>query len=312
MQKKAMQHRTPFVLLLLLVAVISAACAETQDSGRIVMDVYPQLSDAPIGNGVLTSLPRNTVLRSGDISISEAEINDYLSEMSPSLQEQLQGNKIFILEQLFTEQIMLEEAKTRLAEEGVSIEDKPDMEILQEFFGSLVTDVDVDDSDVEDFYEEYREMLGDMPFEEAEAQIRGLLVQMEQQDIVERYVMDIISEKQMELQESWFHSNAESALDNEVDQARVSGRPTFVAFGSESCVTCEEMKPIYEEIGRMFGGTVNVLEIKAEENQFLASRYGVQSVPTHLFYDEDGIEFYRDSGSMEQQDIEELLTELSE
>ncbi len=309
MQKK---HYRSSLAVLLLAALIFASCAETQDSGRIVMDVYPQLSDSPIGEGILTSLPRDVVLRSEDIIILQSEIDDYLEELSPSMQTQLENNKVFILEQLFTEQIMLTEAITKLEEEGTNIDGKADMEILQTFFGNLVTDVEVDDREVEVFYEEHKELLNGMPFEEAEDQIKGLLIQMQQQEMVEDYVMDTIAGKQMEVQESWFHRQAEKALDNELDQARVSGQPTFVAFKSEGCVTCEEMEPIYEQVGNIYSNRVNIIEVQAEENQFLASRYGVQSVPTHIFYDDQGIEFYRETGSMEREDIEELLADLTE
>jgi len=54
----------------------------------------------------------------------------------------------------------------------------------------------------------------------------------------------------------------------------------------------------------------NVLFIHVREQQILAYRYGVQSIPTQVFFDKDGKEVFRHNGFFPQEEIEKKLKEL--
>jgi thiol-disulfide isomerase/thioredoxin len=74
-------------------------------------------------------------------------------------------------------------------------------------------------------------------------------------------------------------------------------------FGATWCGPCKTFKPVL-----MSTVDENKLEIfDVEENQDLASSRGVRSIPTTIFYDEDGDEIKRFVGSKNKQDLEKAM-----
>jgi thioredoxin 1 len=100
------------------------------------------------------------------------------------------------------------------------------------------------------------------------------------------------------------------ATDNPVDKARSSGRPSLVDFGSKGCKPCDMLAPILAELKKKHDGRANVIFINVRDEQILAARYGIESIPTQIFFDKDGKEVFRHVGFFPQDQIEKKLAEI--
>lgn len=58
----------------------------------------------------------------------------------------------------------------------------------------------------------------------------------------------------------------------------------FVDFWAPWCAPCRMVGPIVEEISEEYGDDVAVSKVNVDENQDLAAKYGVQSIPTILLF----------------------------
>lgn len=66
-------------------------------------------------------------------------------------------------------------------------------------------------------------------------------------------------------------------------EALKSNIPVVVDFWAAWCGPCRMIAPIIEDLATEFDGKVKVGKIDVDENQNVAVRYGVRSIPTVLF-----------------------------
>ena len=94
-----------------------------------------------------------------------------------------------------------------------------------------------------------------------------------------------------------------SASDAAIRQALGSGKPTIIDLGARSCTSCKKMAPILEELAGSYRGQASVLFIDVREDQAAAKRFGVQMIPTQIFFDAQGREVKRHIGFMDRADL---------
>jgi len=58
-------------------------------------------------------------------------------------------------------------------------------------------------------------------------------------------------------------------------------------FWAEWCGPCKFMEPIIDELEKEFKGKVDFEKINVDENQEMAAKYNVMSIPTYIFLKED-------------------------
>lgn len=69
----------------------------------------------------------------------------------------------------------------------------------------------------------------------------------------------------------------EQTFDGEVLK---SDLPVLVDFWAEWCGPCRMVAPIVEELAGEYAGRLKVTKVDVDDNQNLAMRYGIMSIPT--------------------------------
>lgn len=98
-----------------------------------------------------------------------------------------------------------------------------------------------------------------------------------------------------------------SASATVISQALASGQPTVIDLGARSCIPCKKMAPILEELAATYHGKANILFIDVKEDRAAGNRFGIQMIPTQIFFDAQGKEVKRHVGFLDRPD---LMTEL--
>ena len=62
-----------------------------------------------------------------------------------------------------------------------------------------------------------------------------------------------------------------------------SGKPLVIDFWAEWCTPCRAITPMMNEFAREYEGRVNVGKCNVEDNDDLAVKFKIRSVPTILF-----------------------------
>lgn len=92
-----------------------------------------------------------------------------------------------------------------------------------------------------------------------------------------------------------------------IRQALASGKPTLVDFGAGYCIPCKEMKPILDSLKKDYRGRANVVFVDIKEEKNMPRKYGIQLIPTQVFYDAKGKEVKRHMGFMDRAAIVSVL-----
>ena len=91
----------------------------------------------------------------------------------------------------------------------------------------------------------------------------------------------------------------------------VAGRPlvTFVELGSVNCVPCRRMQPVMAAVEKKYGDQIEVLfhDVWKPDQRQYAEKYGIRLIPTQVFLDKDGKEFFRHEGFYPEEEIDKLL-----
>lgn len=64
--------------------------------------------------------------------------------------------------------------------------------------------------------------------------------------------------------------------------------PAIVDFYADWCQPCKIVAPVLEELASEYAGKIMVYKVNTENEQELASVFGIQSIPTLLFIPKEG------------------------
>jgi len=79
--------------------------------------------------------------------------------------------------------------------------------------------------------------------------------------------------------------------------------PRLVDLGATKCIPCKKMAPILDELKKECAETFEVVFIDVWENPDEGRKYGIQSIPTQIFYDASGKELFRHEGFFAKDEI---------
>lgn len=86
-------------------------------------------------------------------------------------------------------------------------------------------------------------------------------------------------------------------------------KATFIELGSVNCVPCKMMQPVMKEIEQEYGSQVNVVfhDVWTPEGKSYGEQYRIQAIPTQVFLDKNGKEYFRHIGFFPKEEIVKVL-----
>ena len=93
-------------------------------------------------------------------------------------------------------------------------------------------------------------------------------------------------------------------------QVPVPGMVTMVDLGAKKCIPCKMMAPIMEELEVEYKDQAAIIFIDVWENPTSAKEYGINTIPTQIFYNADGKEVLRHVGFFDKAGIVAELKKL--
>jgi thiol-disulfide isomerase/thioredoxin len=298
-KRKKISITTVFVFSII---VLSSVTVHAEQS-LTVNAKYPSLDLGPLGSATLAALDQGTLVTGDGLKITKTELTEAVGRQDPKLRSQFEKNLLFLLEQEVTRRLLVNEA----LKAGVFDRNKDENQVIQELFEQKVADISVSEKEIEDFYQANREMVGGAPFEQVKDGIRQYLDQDKKQQAAASYLSSLTNSVPLRVNKDWVELQSQRALDNLVDKARRSGKPTMVEFGAAGCVPCDMMQPILDKLRKDYPQKLNVVFIHVGEEQILAARYGIRSIPVQVFYDAKGKEVFRHVGFYAEKDVLEQL-----
>ncbi len=85
--------------------------------------------------------------------------------------------------------------------------------------------------------------------------------------------------------------------------AKDANLPRLVDLGAGACIPCKAMAPILEDLKKDQAGTIDVEFIDVWKDPDAGKQYGINTIPTQVFYDAGGKEFYRHEGFFAKDEI---------
>jgi thioredoxin 1 len=88
------------------------------------------------------------------------------------------------------------------------------------------------------------------------------------------------------------------------------GMPRLLDLGSKGCTACTLLEPVLEEIRSTYNEQLQVDFIDVWEHTQVATDYGVEIIPTQIFFNADGTEIHRHQGFISVEDVVKKIEEL--
>ena len=88
-----------------------------------------------------------------------------------------------------------------------------------------------------------------------------------------------------------------------------SYKVTFIELGSVGCIPCRQMQSVMESIESRYGNEVKIEfhDVWTESGKPFGVKYGIESIPTQVFLDQTGKEYFRHVGYFPEAELVKVL-----
>ncbi|MBN2652564.1 MAG: thioredoxin family protein [Spirochaetales bacterium] len=103
----------------------------------------------------------------------------------------------------------------------------------------------------------------------------------------------------------------QKVVEVKTEPAKIKYDIYFIELGSKNCAPCQAMVPVMEKVKENFEGLVRVVfyDVWLQSQKKYAEKYKIKIIPTQVFLDSEGNEFFRHEGFFAYEEIEKLLNE---
>jgi thioredoxin 1 len=265
---------------------------------------YPGLCSGALAHAELADLPEGTLLTCGAMKVSKQAVEAEIAKSPEKVRAQLKKSALFLLERTATRRLLLSVTKS----DGKAGADEN--AAIGAYLEGTVAKVAATEAEAKDFFKKNPTYFSGAPFSKVRKPILDYLTKQKRQTAVAEHIRTLGKRMPIKVSASWVKEQAPLMRDNAVDRVRLSGMPSMVDFGRHGCRPCDMMAPILKTLKGKYKGRANILFVHVEEEQILASRYGVSSIPCQVFFNKTGREVYRHTGFLAQEKIEKRLAGL--
>ncbi len=300
---------------------------ELQDTKKII---EPTHDITRISESIKSNEPETMILPAEEKQASEkldkdvlAMVNhtkiteDYLKERYEALSEEYKNayknDKESFLDQLIVRELFHQDAeKMGFGKELTNVmdeEQRKDMAI-EKLTKNITGKIEISEEEMKNFYNDHISDMKGASYEQVKSNIKNYLLQQEQTELINNFIESLRKEAEIVRNEEWIKEQQALNPKNPLDEALKSGKPTVLDLGASSCVPCKMMKPIFAELEQEYKGKANILLLEIYEYKTLANKYKVMVIPTQIFFDRDGSQFWRHEGFLAKDEIIKKLKEL--
>ncbi len=241
---------------------------------------------------------------------------NYLKERYRILPEEYKNtyknDKEGFLDHLIIRELLYQEAEKKGFAKGLNTKDAEEKKdaAIEKLIESIIEKIDIPEKEMKDFYNAHKSEVMGVEFEQVKPTIKNYLVQQKEGEVIDRYIEELKNRATIVRNEEWVKKQMVLKPSNPLEKALKSGKPTVLDLGASSCIPCKMMKPIFAELEKEYGEKANILILEISEYRDLARKYRVRVIPTQIFFDKDGREYWRHEGFLSKEEIVKKLKEL--
>jgi thioredoxin 1 len=104
-------------------------------------------------------------------------------------------------------------------------------------------------------------------------------------------------------------SGQSSKAAEKANKGKEKYKVTFIELGSVRCIPCQQMQPVMKSIEQKYPTQVKVVfhDVWTEVGAPYVKQYGIEAIPTQVFLDENGKEYFRHVGFFPEEELVKVL-----
>lgn len=243
--------------------------------------------------------------------ITEQYFNEAFDTLPQQQKDMFKNDKEGFLDQLITKELLFQKAKEKGIKENISEKDEEKLKdkAIETLIIAISSDIEITVEEMINFYNEHESEMKGAAFEQVKSDIRNYLKQQKQGEVINQYIEDQKKGAEIVLNEEWIKVQQASKPKNPLTEVLKNGKPTVLDLGASTCIPCKMMKPIFAELEEEYEGKANILLLEISDYRDIANKYNVRVIPTQIFFDKSGNQYWRHEGFLSKEDIIKKINE---
>lgn len=90
---------------------------------------------------------------------------------------------------------------------------------------------------------------------------------------------------------------------------KLKPRVTFIELGSVKCIPCQKMQEVIKQVEKKYPTQVKTIfyDVWTKEGKPYAGKYHIDLIPTQVFLDDNGKEYYRHEGYFPFEELDKII-----
>ncbi len=104
-------------------------------------------------------------------------------------------------------------------------------------------------------------------------------------------------------------SMSQTGVAQKAEKSAKKANVTFIELGSVRCIPCQKMEAVLDSIRAKYPKEVKVIfyDVWTPAGKPYAKQYGIQAIPTQVFLDKEGKEYFRHVGFFPEKEVVKVL-----